>query len=136
MGWNLNDLPMRHQQAIREQIFGSPFRPPQDVGCDGTTTPAAESDLHDKVEEYCRTRGWYYIHSRMDRKTTTRIGAPDFVIALATGRTLWLELKRRGGKPTTPQLAALAQLNHLGHTTLVSDNWHEVKAMLDCCPHG
>ena len=75
-----------------------------------------EATLHDRVEAECRRMGWYVVHSRLDRPTTTAIGVPDFVIALPNGRTLWLECKAKGGKLTIAQGAAQAWLRKLGHT--------------------
>lgn len=86
---------------------------------------AIESDLHEKVEDYCRERGWWYLHSRMDRKTTVGVGTPDFCIARHGGRMVFMELKRTGGKATAAQLANLAHLRHLGHVAEVVDNWED-----------
>lgn len=74
-----------------------------------------ESELHEHIETYCKTKGWYYVHSRCDRKTTTAIGTPDFVIALPSGRTFWCEVKRRKGKRAPAQLGVGMFLEHLGH---------------------
>jgi hypothetical protein len=77
--------------------------------------PKSESDLHDQITDYCLSRGWYFVHSRMDRRTTNAVGTPDFVIAGPDGVTFWIEAKRKGKKPTTEQLAAGVQLRHFGH---------------------
>lgn len=92
--------------------------------------PALERDLHDQIIDLCRSRGWFYVHSRMDRKSTTGVGTPDFVIALPGGATLWLECKRKGGKTTTEQAAALAQLRRNGHLACVVDSFEA--AELQC----
>lgn len=74
-----------------------------------------EVDLHDQIEAECRRQGWYYRHARMDKKTTERIGVPDFTIALPGGRTAWIECKAKGGKVSAEQAAAIAWLCKLGH---------------------
>ena len=74
-----------------------------------------ESELHQSIEAYCKQRRWYYVHSRMDARTTTAKGVPDFIIALPSGRTLWIECKRKGGKPTSEQLGAHQWLRSLSH---------------------
>jgi hypothetical protein len=93
--------------------------------------PSPESDLHDKVVDYCRAKGWFVVHSRMDRRSTIGVGTPDFAIAAHGGRMLWLELKRKGGKPTIAQQAAIAQLTKLGHLAFVVDNWSDALRLLE-----
>ncbi len=78
---------------------------------------SVESDLHDQISNYCRSKGWYYVHSRMDRKSTNGIGTADFLIFMDGGRAVAIEAKRAGRKPTREQLMAQAQLRHLGHTS-------------------
>lgn len=74
-----------------------------------------EAELHDEILEFCRSRQWPVVHSRMDRPATCGVGTPDFVVALPGGATVWVEAKRAGGKPTTAQLAWLAALGRVGH---------------------
>lgn len=83
-----------------------------------------EGGLHDKIEEELKRRRWYYVHSRMDKRTTTQLGVTDFIIAIPEngemhGRTLWLEAKRHGAKLTKEQ-------NITRHILLASGHWHEV----------
>lgn len=78
-----------------------------------------EADLHDKIEAELKRRRIYYVHSRMDRATTTQLGVTDFVIAMPNGKTLWMECKRHGGKLSTEQ-------NITRHVLLASGHWHEV----------
>lgn len=82
-----------------------------------STTPAAEreADLHDAILGHCRLRGWRVVHSRMDVPQTAGIGTPDFVIALPSGRTLWIEAKAKAGKLRPEQAAWLHSLRCLGH---------------------
>ena len=74
-----------------------------------------ESELHDAITQYCREHGWSYIHSRMDRRTTTAAGVCDFVIFADMGRTFCVECKRKGGKLSPQQQAFAAHLSRLGH---------------------
>ena len=73
-----------------------------------------EGDLHDYIIGYCKARGWYYVHSRTDRRTTTAIGVPDFIIATYGGKVLWVEVKIKGNKPSIAQRAVGIMLRHLG----------------------
>lgn len=90
---------------------------------------ANESDLHNEIIELCRSKGWYYVHSRMDRKTTTALGVPDFVIATENG-VAFLECKAKGGKPTPAQLATIAHLKKLNRIAAIVTNMDEVHWML------
>ena len=74
-----------------------------------------ESQLHDDIIEFCKSKGWYYVHSRMDQRSTNAIGTPDFIIAMDGGKTLWIECKMPGKKATIFQLGALTHLNKLKH---------------------
>lgn len=74
-----------------------------------------ESKLQSDIRAECQRRGWYCVSARMDRKTTTAIGTPDFIVAMPDGRTLWIEAKTRTGKLTPAQMAAAAWLKKLGH---------------------
>ena len=77
--------------------------------------PQPESELHDQIAAYCRSRKWYFVHSRMDRRTTTAKGVPDFIIACDDGQTLWVECKRKGAKPSIEQLGTNQWLKCLKH---------------------
>lgn len=82
-----------------------------------TAKPEAqpESELHDQIAAYCSSRKWYFVHSRMDRRTTTAKGVPDFIIATDDGATLWVECKRKGAKPSIEQLGTNQWLKCLKH---------------------
>lgn len=73
-----------------------------------------ERDLHDQIEDYCRARGWFYAHSRMDAPSTIAVGFPDFAIFMPGARTVFLECKRPGGKATPAQMQKLAHARKLG----------------------
>ena len=89
-----------------------------------------EADLHDEIIQLCKDRGYYYVHSRTDRRTTQACGVPDFIVAIEAGKTLFLECKARNNKPTVEQLSAVAHLNKLGHTAAIVTNMAEVMAEL------
>jgi hypothetical protein len=83
-----------------------------------------EGDLHDDIEKELKFRRWYYVHSRMDKPTTTELGVTDFVIAIPDTHkkgpcTLWLEAKRHGAKLTREQ-------NITRHILIAAGHWHEV----------
>lgn len=97
----------------------------------GARTFARERDLHDAIAAFCKARGWFFVHSRMDQKTTTATGIPDFAIAADTGKTIWVEAKTRGGKLTPQQLITLAHLKKLGHVVGVVRSMEEFAALLN-----
>lgn len=84
-----------------------------------------ESDIHEKILAYCRSKGWPVVHSRMDVPQTAGIGTPDFVIALPEGRTAWVEAKTSKGKISQEQLAWMAALRCNGHLAAVVRSFDE-----------
>lgn len=84
-----------------------------------------ESDLHDEIIRICKCRGWFYVHSRMDKRTTQAVGVPDFIIAADNSETYWIECKRKGSKPTPEQLATICHLRHNGHIAGIVTNMAE-----------
>lgn len=81
-------------------------RPPDDIG------DQPESRLHEQIMDYCRSKGWLCIHSRMDRPTTQQRGVADCIVI--TPRTVaFVELKRKGRKCSMDQLAFAAQVKKL-----------------------
>jgi len=93
-------------------------------------TDDRESAIHDEIIFQCRARGWYVVHSRMDRRATVTVGAPDFILAMDSGRTLWIEAKRRNGKLSTSQQATRARLARLGHCHIILRSVTEAREFL------
>lgn len=81
--------------------------------------------LHEKIMDYCRSKGWQFIHSRTDKPSTNQIGCPDFLIAANDGVTFWIECKRKGSKPTTHQLGTILALKLLGHRASIVYSFQE-----------
>lgn len=95
---------------------------------------ARERDLHDYIIDRCRDLGYYVIHSRMDRRSTVAVGAPDFVVAMPHGRTVWIECKSATGKPTRAQCSNITQLLHLGHVVHIVRSQKEADSALEKQP--
>ncbi len=72
-----------------------------------------ESSLQRAIEIWCEESGLPYFHDRSRGKNAA--GFPDLVIALRSGRTLWLELKSRDGRLRKEQEKWRLQLMALGH---------------------
>lgn len=77
-----------------------------------------ESSLHSDIMGECAARGFYCIHSRMDKRTTTQVGSPDFVVVMPR-RVVFIEAKTRVGKLSQEQLGVAAWLKKLGHELFV-----------------
>ena len=92
--------------------------------------PQTERDLHDQIIAHCRLHGWYYVHSRMDQRTTIKVGCPDFIIALPHGKVLWIECKTKTGKLSEQQAGAIYALNALDHDVYVIRSMTEFLAVL------
>lgn len=91
-----------------------------------------ESRLHEQIEAELKRRRLYYVHSRMDRATTTQLGVTDFIIAAPNGITYWIEAKRKGGKLTPEQTITkhiLTALNHRYATVYSFDEFLEITSL-------
>lgn len=90
----------------------------------------AEAQLHAEIIEVCTTRNWPYVHSRMDRKTTTKKGVPDFGIITNKG-TVWVECKGPETKTSPAQRIFIAMAKKLGTTVHIvrsmDDFWEAVR---------
>lgn len=66
-----------------------------------------ERAIHDEIEQFLRLRGWYYVHSRMDKPTTCAVGTPDFIVCMpdrnGCGIFVAIECKLPGEKTSTDQ---------------------------------
>lgn len=87
---------------------------------------AKESDLHDKIIDECKRRGWLYFHSRMDKKTNRTKGEPDFIIFAECGRHIFLEAKSKTGKLSSEQLGVIAWARKLGTDIHIVSSFEEV----------
>ena len=88
-----------------------------------------EAKLQAKVEKELRRRGWYFFHDRS--RGENEPGFLDLVIAAPGGITLWLELKRKGGKLTPKQQQTKARLLYLGHRVFEVRSFRQALRILD-----
>lgn len=80
---------------------------------------ATEADLHEKIFDECRRRGWLPLHGAMSERTHRTMGEPDFVILAEGGRVLFVECKSAVGKLSAAQQSLHAWARKLGHTVHV-----------------
>jgi len=80
-----------------------------------------EKKLHRDIMDHCDKQWprWKYVHSRIDKRTRNESGVPDFIIALPMARTLYVEAKRPGEKPSLAQCTWHAEMAKLGHTVQI-----------------
>lgn len=74
-----------------------------------------ESKLHDQIIEQLVRRRFYFVRSRMDKKTTQPKGTPDFICAAPNGIVYFIEVKKPGAKLTKEQTITRHVLLALGH---------------------
>lgn len=58
------------------------------------------------------------------------VGYPDRVICLRGGKTVWVELKSRGKKPTKIQAIRQSELVSLGHEVHTIDNKQSIDELI------
>ncbi|MEY2408251.1 MAG: hypothetical protein QOF48_921 [Verrucomicrobiota bacterium] len=88
------------------------FPPPPSPGTGGVPR---ESELHEKIFNECRRRGWIALHGSMAERTCRTLGEPDFAILAHGGRVLFVECKSRTGKLSPAQAALKHHAEKLGH---------------------
>jgi hypothetical protein len=108
MNWTQED----YNRNLAKALAKSPQPKPADAVED-------ESELHEDIIRYCRSQGWAYVRSRMDKRSTSTVGAPDFVVYASGGRIFSFECKSRTGKLSTAQLAFRLQAEMNGHTVWI-----------------
>ena len=60
-----------------------------------------------------------YVWHRTDKRSTATVGTPDFIVALPSGKTLWIEMKSEGNQPTVEQTQTLENLARLAHSASI-----------------
>ena len=112
------------QRVARNKIRGSV----SDVTIEMEAEPR-ESDLHDKIADECRRRGWICFHGSTAHRTRRTIGEPDCIILADGGRVFLCELKSRTGKLRPEQAAMKAWAEKLQHTVHVIRSMSEFLAL-------
>jgi len=117
MGIRLADIAdPRLRAEIERQIVNHMLVP---VRTDETKQPANESDLHDEIIDYCRSKGWIALHGSTARRTHRTVGEWDFIILAEYGSLYLVEVKSRTGKVRPEQAALHAQAEKLGFKTFI-----------------
>ena len=89
-----------------------------------TPDEGPESRLQAKIVAWCKewNRPCVSFRKSTHAKGFLFPGIPDCIIAMPNGRTLWLELKVKGGRLSEEQKHFALSLMALGH------QWHEIRS--------
>lgn len=86
----------------------------------------SEKDVERYLVKQCMNEGWIPLKYSSGIST----GYPDRCILIPGGRTVWVEVKTTGQKPTKLQQLRLRQLEQIGFSTRVVDSKAEVDRMI------
>jgi hypothetical protein len=117
-----------HQQFrdYNARMYG-PMSPPGQISVE--PLHETECDLHNAIIDYCRERGWQYLHGSMAARTHRTLGEPDFTILAERSQLRMVECKSKIGKLSTDQQAFIAHANRNGHVVYVVRSIEEFKAL-------
>jgi hypothetical protein len=90
----------------------------------------SERQLHKDIIGLMNNRGIYFVHSRMDKRTTNAVGTLDFYLCVK-GRFIALECKTMNGKLSPEQEKVIDHLIRNGATVVIVRDLGQVKAVLD-----
>jgi len=118
---SMDSAPPYDDEALAKALHRSPAPAPHVAG----TPDGQEDTLHAQIASHCVGQGWYFVHSRTDRRTTQAKGVPDFLI-FGENRQFWaVEVKTKTGKVTREQAGAIFWLDRLGHKAAVVRSFQE-----------
>lgn len=89
-----------------------------------------ESDLHAKIFDECRRRGWIALHGSMSERSHRTLGEWDFTVVADNGRVFFVEAKTASGKLSAEQQALIAWAKKLGHCVHVVRSFTEFLNLL------
>jgi len=89
-----------------------------------------ERDIHDDIESYLRRNRIPYDHSRMDKRTTNKVGDPDFKIYMFN-HVLFLEVKKPDGKLSPEQIKRIEELQLRGNTVEICYSYDQAKNLIE-----
>jgi hypothetical protein len=88
-----------------------------------------ESDLHNQIIDYCKEKGWQYLHGSMAARTHRTLGEPDFIILARGSQLRMVECKSKTGKLSLDQRGFIAHANKNGHVVYVVRSMEEFKSL-------
>jgi hypothetical protein len=109
MGWKTNILPdhvLRRLPPAERKPLGKAGLTTAEAGA--IADRRAERVLQNEMEGILRQRNLFFVRSRMDKRTSTRRGLPDFIIILHGERALLVEAKVHRGQVSADQAKVFA----------------------------
>ncbi len=103
----LPDNILRHMSKSDRAKLGKAGRTATEVLERGVVK--AERDLQTQIEAWLRLKGYAYFRQRMDKRSTAKVGTPDFLICVR-GRFIAVECKVGKGQPTEAQSRELTRV--------------------------
>lgn len=96
--------------------------------CKAASREVGDGGLHEQFEAWLRSLGQrcYWVSSRTDKRSTTRVGVSDFV-GWYDGHPWAVELKAKGRKASTEQLGELRWAELAGARVTVAYSMDEAK---------
>lgn len=104
-------LPTNPNDDIRK-LNPALYPPPDAIS---STATKSERDLHNRIIDFCRSKGWIYLHGSMAFATARTVGEPDFTILADRRRVFFIECKTEMGKLSLAQQSLHAWAKKLGH---------------------
>lgn len=89
------------------------------------TKTEKERDLQSDIIKHAHIRGWF----AQKVEFVGRRGCQD-VVAIRGGRTVWIEVKRRGKEPTKQQALVARDMKNKGAEVYAVDNLIDAKVIL------
>jgi len=83
-----------------------------------------EKELQRDTDDYLRAKGYPFLH--MWKAKGNKKGWPDLTILLPNGKTLYVELKVKGGYLTKEQKLFIMDAERLGHTVKICTSIEQV----------
>ncbi len=96
-----------------------------------TFTARSEGELQKQICNLLNLRGIWYSWSRMDRRTTAKVGTPDFLLVV-NRVPIALEAKHGKGKLSEDQERTHQQMTRDGWKVRVVRSLEEVRVILNC----
>lgn len=85
----------------------------------------SECDLHNDIIDYCKSKGWQYLHGSMAERTHRTLGEPDFIILAHGSQLRMVECKSKSGKLSLDQQGFIAHAAKNGHVVHVVRSMEE-----------
>ena len=95
-----------------------------------------ESQLHNDIIDYCKSKGWLPLHGSMAHRTFRTEGEWDFTIVADNKRVFFIECKKRGGKVTTEQAGLIMHAARLGHAVYVISSMDDFRNVVEAKATG